>query len=121
MCIGRNPVITVGTDWLKFDAEFIHFEAYCIRFAPPKSTFGKSIAAFMPESAKTVNSGVRPVHLLVSVPPHVSVSELVKRVKGRSSRRLLEEYTELRRQYWGRHLCSTLYKIGSGLVGTHQR
>ena len=44
------------------------------------------------------------VHLLVSVPPKLSVSELVKRLKGRSSRKMLEEFGELRKVYWGRHL-----------------
>ncbi len=53
------------------------------------------------------------VHLLVSVPPKVSVSELVKRLKGRSSRRMLDEYNELRRQYWGRHLWARGYFAAS--------
>ena len=44
------------------------------------------------------------VHLLVSVPPNLAVSELVKRLKGRSSRLMLEEFGELRKTYWGRHL-----------------
>ena len=49
------------------------------------------------------------VHLLVSVPPNVAVSELVQRLKGRSSRRLLEEFGELSRQYWGQHLWARGY------------
>lgn len=53
------------------------------------------------------------VHLLVSVPPKVSVSELVKRLKGRSSRRMLDEYNELRRQFWGRHLWARGYFAAS--------
>ncbi len=53
------------------------------------------------------------VHLLVSVPPKVSVSELVKRMKGRSSRRMMEEYNELRRQFWGRHLWARGYFAAS--------
>ena len=44
------------------------------------------------------------VHLLVSVPPNVSVSELMQRIKGRSSRRMMEEFGEIKRQYWGRHI-----------------
>ena len=40
------------------------------------------------------------VHLLVSVPPNVSVSDLMQRLKGRSSRRMLEEFGELNRQFW---------------------
>ena len=42
------------------------------------------------------------IHLLVSCPPNLSVSELVKRLKGRSSRKLLEEFGVLSRQFWGR-------------------
>jgi putative transposase len=43
------------------------------------------------------------------VPPQVAVSVLVQRLKGRSSRRLMEEFGELRRQYWGRHLWARGY------------
>lgn len=53
------------------------------------------------------------VHLLVSVPPHLAVSELVKRLKGRSSRLMLEEFGELRKVYWGRHLWARGYFVAS--------
>ena len=53
------------------------------------------------------------VHLLVSVPPNVAVSELVKRLKGRSSRLMLEEFGELRKLYWGRHLWARGYFVAS--------
>jgi putative transposase len=53
------------------------------------------------------------VHLLVSVPPALAVSELMKRIKGRSSRRLLEEFGELSRQFWGRHLWARGYFAAS--------
>ena len=53
------------------------------------------------------------VHLLVSVPPNLAVSELVKRLKGRSSRLLLEEFGELRKTYWGRHLWARGYFVAS--------
>ena len=53
------------------------------------------------------------VHLLVSVPPKVSVSELMQRIKGRSSRLMLEEFGELRRQYWRRHLWARGYFAAS--------
>ncbi len=53
------------------------------------------------------------VHLLVSVPPNLAVSELVKRLKGRSSRLLLEEFGELRKIYWGRHLWARGYFVAS--------
>ena len=43
------------------------------------------------------------VHLFVSVAPHISVSDLLKAVKGRTSRRMLMEFKPLSRQFWGRH------------------
>ena len=53
------------------------------------------------------------VHLLVSVPPNVSVSELMQRIKGRSSRKIMEEYNEMRRQFWGRHFWARGYFAAS--------
>lgn len=53
------------------------------------------------------------VHLLVSVPPDLSVSDFVQRVKGRSSRRMMDEFNELRRQFWGRHLWARGYFAAS--------
>ncbi len=44
------------------------------------------------------------VHLHVSSPPKVSVSDWVKRLKGRSAGLLPDEFAELKKRYWGRHL-----------------
>lgn len=49
------------------------------------------------------------VHLHLSYPPKLSVSDLVKRLKGRSSRMLLQEFPELHRRYWGSHLWGVGY------------
>ena len=54
------------------------------------------------------------VHMHVEYPPKRSVSDLVKRMKGRSSRRLQEEYPALRKRYWGRHF----WAIGYGAWST---
>ena len=53
------------------------------------------------------------VHLLVSVRPNLSVSELVKRLKGRSSRKMMQEYGELREEFWGRHMWARGYFAAS--------
>ena len=53
------------------------------------------------------------VHLLVSIPPNVAVSDFVQRVKGRSSRRMMDEFNELRRQFGGRHLWARGYFAAS--------
>lgn len=44
------------------------------------------------------------IHLHLSYPPKLSVSDLVKRLKGRSARLLLDEFAELKKRYWGQHL-----------------
>jgi len=49
------------------------------------------------------------VHLYVSYPPKISVSEMVKRLKGRSSRKIQEEFPQLGKQYWGKHFWAIGY------------
>ncbi|MEM6804346.1 MAG: IS200/IS605 family transposase [Bacteroidota bacterium] len=49
------------------------------------------------------------VHLLLSYPPRLSVSKIAQYVKGKSSRRLLQEYEELRRKFWGQHIWARGY------------
>jgi putative transposase len=49
------------------------------------------------------------IHMLVSAPPQLSPSKLVQYVKGRSSRRLQDEFEELRKRYWGQHLWARGY------------
>jgi len=43
------------------------------------------------------------VHLYISYPPKYSVSDMVKWFKGRSSRKLQEEFPQLGKRYWGKH------------------
>lgn len=49
----------------------------------------------------------------MSVPPDVSVSDLMQRIKGRSSRKMLQEFGELRKAFWGRHLWARGYFAAS--------
>ena len=42
------------------------------------------------------------VHVFVSIPPHVAVADVVKLAKERSSRKVQEEFPELRKTSWGR-------------------
>lgn len=53
------------------------------------------------------------IHLLVSVPPHLSASKLVRYLKGSSSHKLQMGYKELNKQYWGRHLWARGYFVAS--------
>ena len=49
------------------------------------------------------------VHLYVSYPPQWSISNLMKRIKGMTSRKLQQEFPGLRKRYWGRHFWSVGY------------
>ena len=49
------------------------------------------------------------IHLLVSAPPNISVSEIMKRIKGRSSTKILQEFPHLKKRYWGRHFWARGY------------
>ena len=53
------------------------------------------------------------VHLLVSAPPHLSVSKLVQYIKGYSSRKLLMEYKDLNKMFWGQHFWARGYFAAS--------
>jgi putative transposase len=53
------------------------------------------------------------VHLFVSMPPYLSVSELEKRVKGKTSWKLVSENRKLSKQFWGRHLWARGYFAAS--------
>lgn len=49
------------------------------------------------------------VHILVEIPPHISVSEVVKMLKGRSSRKIQMEFPHIKKRYWGRHFWARGY------------
>lgn len=53
------------------------------------------------------------VHLFLSVPPSLSVSKLLQQLKGKSSRRMLMEFSVLKKQYWGRHMWARGYFAAS--------
>jgi putative transposase len=49
------------------------------------------------------------VHMMVSIPPHLAVSDVVRRMKGRSSHKVQLEFPGLRKRYWGRHFWARGY------------
>ena len=54
------------------------------------------------------------VHVHLNYLPSQSVSEIVKKLKGRSSRKLQQEFPELRKRYRGQHF----WEIGYGCWST---
>ena len=49
------------------------------------------------------------IHIFANIPPHIKVSEFVQKAKGRSSKKIQEEFSILRKKYWGRHLWARGY------------
>ena len=49
------------------------------------------------------------VHLFVSTPPNMAPSEIMRRIKGRSSLKLFESFPDLKKRYWGRHFWARGY------------
>ena len=49
------------------------------------------------------------IHLLLSIDPSISVSTLIKLLKGKTSRALQMEFPDLRKRYWGQHLWARGY------------
>ena len=62
------------------------------------------------------------VHMFVEIPPHISVSYFMQRAKGRSSRRVQQEFPELRKRYWGQrfwargYFCTTSGNITNDVI-----
>ena len=54
------------------------------------------------------------VHMHIDYPASKSISEIVKKMKGRTSRKLQQEYPELKKRYWGKHF----WAIGYGAWST---
>jgi len=62
------------------------------------------------------------VHILVSSPPQMAPSEIMRRIKGRSASKLFEEFPSLKKRYWGRHLwargyfCATIGQMTDEMI-----
>jgi len=54
------------------------------------------------------------VHMHIEYPPSKRISNLMQRMKGRTSRLLQQEYPELKKRYWGKHF----WAIGYGAWST---
>ena len=39
-------------------------------------------------------------HMFVEIPPQVSIADFVRRAKGRSSRKIQQEFEQIRKRYW---------------------
>jgi putative transposase len=49
------------------------------------------------------------IHILISAPPTMSPSEIMRRIKGRTSTKLFEEFPHMKKRYWGKHFWARGY------------
>ena len=54
------------------------------------------------------------IHMHIEYRPSQDISTIVKKLKGRTSRKIQQEFPELRKKYWGRHF----WAIGFGCWST---
>ena len=66
------------------------------------------------EAVRILKGVVSKGHMYIEYAPSKSNSDLLKRLKGRTSRRLQEAYPLLRKKYWGRHFWAIGYLYGPG-------
>ena len=53
------------------------------------------------------------VHLIISIPPKYSISEMMGYLKGKVAIRLFEHQKELSRRYWGKHFWTRGYCVST--------
>ena len=62
------------------------------------------------------------VHMFVEIPPKVSVSDFMRRVKGCTSRKIQQEFPELKKRYWGQrfwargYFCTTSGNVTNEII-----
>ena len=53
------------------------------------------------------------IHLVISIPPKYSVSNIFGFLKGKLSIKIFRQYSQLGKQYWGRHFWSRGFSVSS--------
>jgi len=87
----------------------------CVLDGRVKQEVGNCIRGFSEQKKCEVvelNVQIDHVHLIVSIPPKLSVSSYVGMVKGRTAIRVLQRFRELRQKpYWGNHFWTKGYCV----------
>ena len=57
------------------------------------------------------------IHLFLSYPPYMSVSEVMQKIKGKSAYKIFGRYPNLKKIFWGRHFWARGYlAVSSGNI-----
>ena len=53
------------------------------------------------------------IHLFASYPPHLSISDIMQKIKGKSSYKLFQLFPGIRKTFWGKHFWARGYFAAS--------
>lgn len=67
------------------------------------------------EDVEILELNIQPdhIHLVVSIAPKYAVSEFMGYLKGKLALRLFQQYEQLGKRFWGRHLWATGYCVST--------
>lgn len=98
---------------LVFVTKFRH-KVFAARHLARMEEIMRAVCADFETDLAQFNGEDNHVHLLVNLPPKVAPAKLVNSLKGVSSRRMRQEFPDLRRHYWrANKLWSGSYFAGS--------
>ena len=90
------------------------------RFRILKGDIGKSVRDILKELCEwkgieilAGNVQADHIHLVLTIPPKHSVSDLVGFLKGKSAIKVFDMHPELKRRYWGRHFWAKGYCVST--------
>jgi putative transposase len=85
-----------------------------------KGEVGKSIRTVVKELSEwrkleilAGNVQIDHIHLVLTIPPKYSVSEVVGFLKGKSAIKIFDMYPVLKKRYWGRHFWAKGYCVST--------
>ncbi len=74
----------------------------------------RSVSEWLGCEVRELNVQSDHVHVVVSIPPKVSVSEYMGRVKGKTAIKLFKNYPDMRsKPYWGNHFWARGYFVST--------
>ena len=90
------------------------------RFRILKGDIGESVREILKQLCKwkgieiiAGNVQADHIHLVLTIPPKHSVSDLVGFLKGKSAIKVFDMHPELKRRYWGRHFWAKGYCVST--------
>ena len=90
------------------------------RFRVMQGEIGKTVRGLIRQlcewkGIEIIEGNVQPdhIHLVLSIAPKYSISEVIGFLKGKSAIKIFDMHLELKKRYWGRHFWATGYCVST--------